>query len=247
MTRFLYCLWLTAAAPLMALATVLTAVCTSVGCVWGRASVWGYYPPMMWGRLMCLLALLPVRVEGRHRLSPGQSYVFVANHQGAYDIFLVYGFLGRKFRWMMKHELRAMPLIGYACQRAGHIFVDKRGPKAVQRTVEQAREVLRHGVSLFVFPEGARTWDGTMGTFHRGAFQLADELGLPVVPVTIEGSFEVLPRQRGFGFPTWHPLRLTIHQPIPHTDAGPQAVMRTMHQAKQVIEEALSGTNSAEN
>ena len=184
---------------------------------------------------MCWIMLLPVKVEGRELLKKRQSYVFVANHQGPYDIFLVYGFLGRSFRWMMKKELRNIPLVGKACESAGHIFVDKRGPKAIHRTYEQAREMLKNGVSVFVFPEGARSFTGHMAKFRRGAFQLADELRLPVVPVTIDGSFDVLPRQKGVNFVTWHRLRLVIHAPIPSAEQGPEAVQKTLEQSYEII------------
>ena len=202
------------AAPLLLIVTIVTTLITIIGCTLGKARFWGYYPPMVWSRLRCWGFLLPVKVQGRELLDKKQSYVFVANHQGVYDIFLVYGFLGRSFRWMMKKSLRNMPLIGKACESAGHIFVDKSGPKAIHKTYEQGRQVLKHGVSLVVFPEGARTFTGHMAKFRRGAFQLADELQLPVVPVTIDGCFDVLPRQRGFFFLTWHPMKLIIHEPI---------------------------------
>ena len=71
---------------------------------------------------MCWFFLLPVKVEGKSKLDPSSSYVFVANHQGAYDIFLIYGFIGRNFKWMMKKSIRRMPLFGKACESAKHIF-----------------------------------------------------------------------------------------------------------------------------
>ena len=223
------------ALPLIILITALTAIVTIIGCTFGKARTWGYYPAMVWSRLMCWGMLLPVKVEGRELLDKQQSYVFVANHQGPYDIFLIYGFLGRSFRWMMKKSLRNIPLVGKACESAGHIFVDKSGPKAIYRTYEQGRKVLQNGVSLVVFPEGARTFTGHMAKFRRGAFQLADELQLPVVPVTIDGSFDVLPRQRGISFVTWHRLRLVIHTPIVSEERGTEAVQHTLEQSYSTI------------
>ena len=223
------------ALPLALLSTALTAITIIIGCAFGKASTWGYYPPMIWSRLMCWGLLLPVKVEGRELLEEKQSYVFVANHQGPYDIFLIYGFLGRNFKWMMKKSLRSIPLIGKACESAGHIFVDKSGPKAIYRTCEQGRAVLKHGVSLVVFPEGSRSFTGHMAKFRRGAFQLADELRLPVVPVTIDGSFDVLPRQKGISFVTWHPLRLVIHAPIHPEGQGPEEVQRVLEQSYETI------------
>ena len=104
---FLYRLYqLFVALPVLFIATILTCLFTIIGCTIGRATFWGYWPAHIWGRLMCQVMLLPVHVEGREQLDSQQSYVFVANHQGPYDIFLVYGFLNRHFRWMMKKQLR---------------------------------------------------------------------------------------------------------------------------------------------
>lgn len=227
------------AAPVLLLATVLTALVTIVGCTLGSAHFWGYYPAMLWSRLMCWVMLLPVRVEGRENLHAKTSYVFVANHQGPYDIFLIYGFLGRNFKWMMKKALGRLPLIGRACRSAGHIMVDKSGPKGVQHTYEQGRRVLCDGTSLVVFPEGARTFTGHMGIFRRGAFMLSDELELPVVPVTIDGSFDVLKRQQGVSFLSWHPLRLIIHKPLVPEGKGAENVSRLMQLSYDTIMQAL--------
>ena len=227
------------AAPILLLATTLTAIVTILGCTLGKAHFWGYYPAMIWSRLMCWLMLLPVRVEGRENLQAHTSYVFVANHQGPYDIFLIYGFLGRNFKWMMKKSLGQLPLIGRACRSAGHIMVDKSGPRGIQHTCEQGRRVLHGGTSLVVFPEGARTFTGHMGVFRRGAFQLADELQMSVVPITINGSFDVLSRQQGFTFLTWHPLRLTIHPAIAPQESGHDDVQHLMQQSYDTIMSAL--------
>ena len=188
--KLLYDLYqLCIALPLLLLLTILTALTTTIGSLLGGARFWGYYPAKIWSRLVCYLLFLPVHVEGREKLHRHTSYVFVPNHQGAFDIFLVYGFLNRNFKWMMKKSLRKIPLVGKACESAGHIFVDRSGPHAAQATIRQAESVLVNGVSLVVFPEGARTYTGRMGSFKRGAFQLADDLQLPVVPVTIDGFF----------------------------------------------------------
>lgn len=227
------------AAPILLLATTFTAIVTILGCTLGKAHFWGYYPAMIWSRLMCWLMLLPVRVEGRENLQAHTSYVFVANHQGPYDIFLIYGFLGRNFKWMMKKSLGQLPLIGRACRSAGHIMVDKSGPRGIQHTCEQGRRVLHGGTSLVVFPEGARTFTGHMGVFRRGAFQLADELQMSVVPITINGSFDVLSRQQGFTFLTWHPLRLTIHPAIAPQESGHDDVQHLMQQSYDTIMSAL--------
>ncbi len=230
------------AAPLLIIITALTSIATIIGCAVGPASWWSYYPGRLWARAFVRILLLPVEVTGRENMQPGQSYVIVPNHQGAFDIFLVYGFLNRHFKWMMKHELRSIPLVGRACESSGFIFVDNRGPKRIKETYDRAREILKEGISVVVFPEGARTLDGEMQPFKRGAFQLADELSLPLLPVTINGSYDVLPRWRGVNFVRRHKLSMTIHAPIPSTTHGTEAEHEVMQRTRDIIASALQPT-----
>lgn len=223
--------------PIFLVLTILTALVTIIGSWIGSAHFWGYYPGKIWSQLTCYVLLLPVKVEGRENLEEKTSYVFVANHQGAFDIFLIYGFLGRNFKWMMKKGLRKLPFVGKACQSAGHIFVDKSGPKKIQETIQHAEKVLQGGTSLVVFPEGARSFTGHMGYFKKGAFQLDDELQLPVVPLTIDGSFDILPRTGKLL--SWHPLRLTIHKPIYPECQGIENIKRMMEISYKEIEQGL--------
>ena len=137
----------------------------------------------------------------------------------------------------MKKGLRKLPFVGKACQSAGHIFVDKSGPKKIQETIQHAEKVLQGGTSLVVFPEGARSFTGHMGYFKKGAFQLADELQLPVVPLTIDGSFDILPRTGKLLH--WHPLQLTIHKPIYPECQGMENIKRMMEISYQEIENGL--------
>lgn len=238
--NFLYKLYqLFIVLPIGLLVTVVLCIIIVIGCLLGSAHFWGYYPGKIWAQCICRLLLLPIKVEGREKISKKNSYVFVANHQGPMDIFLIYGFLGRNFKWMMKKSLRKTPLIGYTCERAGHIFVDKSGPKKIQETIEHARETLRGGTSLVVFPEGSRTFTGHMAKFRKGAFQLADEIGLPIVPITIDGSFDVLTRMAGFNFVNYHSMRLVIHDPIYPQKKGAEAIQYAMEKSYEVIMAAL--------
>ena len=186
-----------------------------------------------------LIILLPVKVEGREKLEKNKSYVFVANHQGAFDIFLIYGFLGRNFKWMMKHQILKIPFVGQACKASRQIIIDKRGPKRIKDSYDKAREVLKDGISLVVFPEGARSFTGHMGKFTRGAFMLADELQLPVVPLTINGSFNVLPRTNDWHFVDWHPLSLTIHQPLYPVGQGTTNITTTLNDSYEAVMSGL--------
>lgn len=225
------------ALPILLVLTILTALVTIVGSLIGGAHIWGYYPGKVWSQLICFFLLIPVKVKGREKIAKKTSYVFVSNHQGAFDIFLIYGFLGRNFKWMMKKSLRKIPFVGKACESAGHIFVDRSGPKKILQTITAARESLTHGTSVVVFPEGARTFTGHMGYFKKGAFQLADELQLAVVPLTIDGSFNILPRTGKWVKP--HRMILTIHDPIPPHGQGMENIKTTMAEAYTAVESAL--------
>ena len=188
------------ALPILLVLTILTALVTIVGSLLGGAHIWGYYPGKIWSQLICLFLLIPVKIQGREKLHDKTSYIFVPNHQGSFDIFLIYGFIGRNFKWMMKKSLRKLPFVGKAC-------------------------------------EGARTFTGHMGYFKKGAFQLADDLQLAVVPVTIDGSFEILPRTG-----KWihrHRMILTIHEPIPPKGKGMENIKATMAEAYAAVESAL--------
>lgn len=236
MLLFLYRVYqLCVMAPLMIVATVIAAVCTIVGCALGGGKWWGYYPAHLWGKLFCVLTLVKVTVKGTENIDPSTSYVFVANHQGAYDIFSIYGYLPHRFRWMMKASLRRIPLVGYACEKAHQIYVDKSTPSALRRTMQRAEAVLSNGTSLVVFPEGARTFTGKMRPFKRGAFMLANEFNLPLVPVTIDGAFKVLPRTGKI--PRWGHIILTIHAPIP--------APRNSESQAEVIDECYRAVHSA--
>ena len=226
--------------PLFFIASILTALATTIGSQLANGHFWGYYPGKWWSWFIIRILFLPVKIEGREHLDPKQSYVFVSNHQGAFDIFLIYGFLGRNFKWMMKKAIRKIPLIGLACEKAHHIFVDKSGASKIKKTYDTARETLQEGMSVVVFPEGARSFTGHMGKFRRGAFMLADELQLPVCPLTINGSFDVMPRTKDWHFPVWHQLSLTIHEPIFPKGKGAEFEKETMNDAYNSVMSGLT-------
>lgn len=234
--KYLYRIYqLLIALPLIAVYTLITSLMVTIGCTLGNGHFWGYYPGKWWAQFIIRILLLPVKVEGRENLVKGQSYVFVANHQGAFDIFLIYGFLSRNFKWMMKRQLRQMPFVGKACESAHHIFVDKRGASKIRETYDRARQTLQGGMSLVVFPEGARSFTGHMGVFKRGAFMLADDIELPVVPLTINGSFDIMPRTRDMKWVVWHPLRLTIHKPILPVGKGTDNIKYLEQESYKVV------------
>jgi 1-acyl-sn-glycerol-3-phosphate acyltransferase len=177
------------------LAIVWMVICATLSMIFSllfgkkAGSFWG----MVWGWGTCILSFVRVNVTGKEHLSKTQSYVFVANHSSSYDIYSMYGYLGRDIRWMMKKELMRIPFLGWACKLVGHISVDRSNAVKAAETLQSAKRNLQNGTSVVFFPEGSRTRNGKMGAFKRGAFITAQELGLPVVPVAIEGTFSIMP------------------------------------------------------
>lgn len=222
--------------PLMIVATLLACLVVSLGSIMFGGRWWGYYPAMIWARVMAWLTFVKVTVRGRDNISKRQSYIFVANHQGAYDIFAIYGFLGHNFKWMMKASLRKIPFVGYTCERAGHIYVDRSTPSGIRKTMTAAEKQLKDGMSVVVFPEGSRTRTGRMGAFKRGAFLLAQEFDLPVVPLTIDGAFRVMPRDSKLPRPGH--IVITIHQPIEAVD-GKHDIPQLIEKSHRVIEASM--------
>lgn len=222
--------------PLLVIATIITACITIIGSLLGFGKWAGYFPPHIWAKLWCYLMFVKVEVSGRDNINADTSYIFVCNHQSAYDIFSIYGFLNHRFYWMMKKSLEKIPFVGLACKKAGHIMVDHSSASAIKRTMQSAENRLKSGSSLVVFPEGARSWDGKMRKFKRGAFLLAKEFKLPIVPVTINGAFRVMPR---FTYNiTPGTILISIHKPLaaPSTQAELDAVMS---QSFDVIQSVL--------
>lgn len=222
--------------PVVVVSTIITAVLTAVGSMLGGSRWWGYWPAKIWSNIFCWVTLVSVSVKGRENIDRNTSYVFVANHQGAYDIFSIYGFLGHNFKWMMKKSLEKIPFVGWACKCSGQIFVDNSTPHAIKATMDAAKRQLQGGMSLVVFPEGARTLTGKLGRFKRGAYTLAVEFGLPVVPVTINGAYEILPRTGKL--PHWGRITLTIHKPIYPGEDG-HDLTGLMDDSRAAIESSL--------
>lgn len=167
----------------------------------------------LWARVIGWLTPMRVTVEGQEHIDPEQTYVVVCNHQSQYDILLVYGWLGLDLRWVMKKELRKLPGIGIACEKVGHIFVDRANPEAARKAIHEALERIGDGVGILFFPEGTRSPDGRLKSFKNGAFRLAAEQQLPVLPLTLLGTREIMPPKTLRVSPGR--AKIVIHPPIP--------------------------------
>ena len=197
--------------PLLALLTMFTAIFTVCTVHWRNAE-FVHRVQQFWSRSFFWLMFLPVSVDGTEHIQPGQSYVFVSNHQSMFDVWLVYGWLPVIFKWLMKAELRKVPFVGTGCKAAGHIFVERRNAKAAMESLKEVEKQLTGGVCTVIFPEGTRSLNGELGRFKRGAFQIAIDLGLPVIPLSLSGCFDVMPK--GALAVRRHSVHMHIGEPI---------------------------------
>jgi len=152
-----------------------------------------------------------VSVEGLDHLTAGRTYVFVSNHQSIYDIPIIFDSLPFQLRIIAKESLARFPVLGWHLKRGGHLFVDRRHPDRVG-ILKRWRSLVDDGLSLLIFAEGTRSPDGHVARFHGGSFLLALEAGLPIAPITVIGSRQVMPKGRLRTEPA--DVKLVVHAPI---------------------------------
>jgi 1-acyl-sn-glycerol-3-phosphate acyltransferase len=175
-----------------------------------------------------------VTVIGRRNVDPLQSYVIVSNHQSQYDIFVLYGWLDIDFKWVMKQELRKVPAIGISCERLGHIYVDRSNREAALASINAAKQRIVDGTSVLFFPEGTRSRDNRMRPFKKGAFRMALDLQLPILPITIQGTRDILPSDTMDLYPGR--ATMIIHPPIAIDEYSHDTLEDLMARTRTVIE-----------
>lgn len=150
--------------------------------------------PRYWGRIILAASGVKVKLEGMENLSIGTSYIFASNHQSQFDIFAMQGYFEFDFRWLAKKELFQIPLFGQAMRLAGYIPVDRSHGRQAMKSLIEAAERIAAGTSVIIFPEGTRSRDGKLHEFKTGGLVLAIKSGVPLVPVAIKGTYEILPK-----------------------------------------------------
>jgi 1-acyl-sn-glycerol-3-phosphate acyltransferase len=151
-------------------------------------------------------------VRGKEKIIKGQSYIIISNHQSHFDALALVTTLGIQIRWVGKKELLKIPLFGWALRQAGTIFVDRSSTEKAIRSIEEGIGRLHPGVSILFFAEGSRSTDGELQAFKKGGFVSAINTGLPILPVTVNGSRKILPK----GSFVFHsgPIEVVVGQPI---------------------------------
>jgi len=184
----------------------------------------------VWARSLLAIAGVKVKVEGLEKLTPGASYVFASNHLSYMDTPVILTHIPADFRFMAKSGLFKIPLLGTHLGQAGHIPVPRQDPRAAVKTMTVAANSIRsRNISLLIFPEGGRSNDGKLHPFKDGAAFIAIKAGVPVVPLAISGTREILAMHSA----TFHRGDVTLRIGEPIATEG-----LTLHDRKSVTEAA---------
>jgi 1-acyl-sn-glycerol-3-phosphate acyltransferase len=168
----------------------------------------------LWSWLILATTGVSVDVKGLDRLVPGKTYIFVSNHQSIYDIPVVFSSLPYQLRIIAKESLGNFPFLGWHLRRTGHLLVDRKNPDRAG-ILRRWKALVDQGLSLIIFPEGTRSQTGRVGIFKAGSFLMAIEAGLPVVPLSVDGTRRVMRK----GELTTRPghATLVVHPPLDTT------------------------------
>ncbi len=187
-----------------------------------------------WARTILLTCGVRVRVRGIEELDPSSNYVYVSNHASMFDIPAIIASIPDQIRIVYKKELEIIPIFGWGLRWGSYIGIDRgRGAKAM-RSLEEAIDKIRRGASVLLYAEGTRTRDGKLQPFKRGAFNIAVRAGIPVVPLTINGTFPILPKGSIVIRP--RPVELVLGKPIPVTGQGKEEELRLMDAVHETMQ-----------
>jgi len=227
--------------PLFAINTLIFGTSAVVVSLLINQKIGSYIGGVLWSRLNSLLTPIRVKVLGKSNIKTNTSYVIVANHISAYDIFVLYGWIGVDFKWVMKKEIEKVPAIGFGSKAVGHIFIDRSSTKAAMETINEAKQKIKGGTSVAFFPEGTRSKTGKLSRFKKGAFHFAFDLNLPILPVTIRGTDNIIPP----GTLDLRPgkAQLIIHEPLDIKQYGKENLQTLMDDVRNTIASALPDKN----
>ncbi len=187
----------------------------------------------LWAWVLLISTGVKTRIIGKEKIKKGQTYIIISNHQSQFDILALVTRLGIQFRWIIKKELLKIPLFGYALLASRNIFIDRSNTKESIESINKGMNRLPRGTSVMVFAEGTRSADGKIHDFKKGGFVLAIDYGLPILPITINGSRKVLPK--GSVVFTPGEIEVIIGDPIDTTGYTRERLPELMHRTRQVI------------
>jgi 1-acyl-sn-glycerol-3-phosphate acyltransferase len=166
--------------------------------------------------LSYLMPIWTIHIEGREKAEKQSTYVIISNHQSMLDILLI-NCLRYKFKWISKRENFNVPVIGWYLRMARYITVDRGNEESKLEMLEKSSDCLKDGISIMIFPEGTRSLNNEIGFFRRGAFQLALQANVPILPVLIDGTGGILPKH-GLIFRSGYQIKINVLDPVNPAD-----------------------------
>lgn len=191
-----------------------------------------------WARSLVKLAGVTVAVTGKEKVPADSSVVFVSNHQGNFDVPLLLGYIDKPKAFIAKVELLKFPFIRTWMAHMKCVFMDRSDIRQSLKTINEAADYLQQGYSMVIFPEGSRSQNDTLGEFKQGSLKLALKAGVPIVPVTIQGSYKIL-EQNGFKIRPAQ-VNITIADPIPTAGLTKEQAAELPDKVRQIIEQNLA-------
>lgn len=170
-----------------------------------------------WCRRVVDNARIDLTVVGREHLKPGATYLIMSNHQSLYDVPVLYYAIGPNIRMVAKKELFKVPVFGRALAAGGFVSIDRGDRESAIESLETAKRLLATGTHVWLSPEGTRSRSGELLPFKKGGFHLAVASGLPVLPVTVRGTRDVL-EAKGLRSVAGAHVTVTIHRPLDPRD-----------------------------
>ena len=179
--------------PIFVVATIIMGFFSSIVSLIDRSGRTSHYFARYWSRFIFAGVGIKPTVRGVENIPTDRAVIFAANHQSTMDIPAMFGYLPVQFRIMAKQILFMIPFLGWHLYMSGNIPIDRKNARKAFGSVFKASNLLKRGISLLVFVEGTRSRDGKLHRFKRGSFTLARKLNVPLVPVAIRGSFNLMP------------------------------------------------------
>ena len=213
-----------------------TGVCGAAslaGSLFDSGGHWQHGCARAWSWLILKTSRIHLEIQGLEYIEPGKTVIFCSNHPSAMDIPILFASLPAQFRFAAKRSLFHVPFLGWHLRRSGHVPVDRGHPRKALRSLDQAAEKIRAGTPVVLFPEGHRSRDGSMGEFKSGSFYLAIQAGVPLIPITLNGSRAVLKPD------TLHikpgTVEVIIHPPLETAHLTIHDVEKLLNQVREII------------
>ncbi len=193
-----------------------------------------FYAAVPWAKTILWVCGVKVRASGVQNVDPGVPRIYMTNHQSFFDILGLLAYIPVDFKFIMKQELMKIPLLGPAMKRVRYIGIEREDPRKAVRSMKEAAQKIRDGVSVVMFPEGTRSVDGRLLPFKRGGFNLALKSGCDIVPVAIRGSYRIAPK--GSLKINKGSFDLHIGDPISVKDYDRKSIDQLMNRVRGVME-----------